>query len=252
MFDNKLVYGFNDNTCIHVSTMVKPKGGRGKKAPYTTQQMRVPTPIKDRVNELITKFRDGELEVNENLVSNTKSLSEIKALQDEIQNLKIALKDSGIEKQNLNTALQDTNQQIDNLSSALISAQSEAQNLNLTLGFSKLEIQNLSKTLEELKGNQLNNGSKEIKIGDQMKEREFVRFFGVGERVFRNPREKKGEKTVEIQKWGKRITLEHHSEKGQGKMTFHYWTITNIKEENTELSTNKIPEQLSIPPSALI
>jgi flagellar biosynthesis chaperone FliJ len=232
--------------------MTKPVGGRGKKAPYETQQMRVPVPIKDRVNKLITKFRDGTLELDENLVSNTESLSEIKALQDEIQNLKTALESNETEKQNLNTALQDANQRINNLSSALISAQSEIQNLNATLAASKLEIQNLSKTLEELRGDQLNSGSKEIKIGDRMKEREFVRFFDVGERVFRNPREKRGEKTVQIPKWGKLITLEHHSEKGQGKTTFHYWTITDIKEENTELSNNEIPEQLSISASALI
>lgn len=235
--------------------MIKPKGGRGKKAPYETQQMRVPVPIKDRVNELITKFRDGTLEDSEldkNLVSNTESLSEIKALQDEIQNLKTALEVAEADKQNLKTALQNANQQVDNLSSALIFAQSETRNLNATLDDSKLEIQNLSKALEELRGNQLNSGSKEIKIGDQMKEKEFVRFFDIGERVFRNPREKRGEETVQIQKWGKLITLEHHSEKGQGKMTFHNWTITDIKEENTELSANEISEQLSISTSALI
>ena len=39
--------------------MEKPKGGRGKKAPYKTEQMRVPTPIKDQVNALIAKFRDS-------------------------------------------------------------------------------------------------------------------------------------------------------------------------------------------------
>jgi hypothetical protein len=36
---------------------IKPKGGRGKKAPYTTIQMRVPLEIKDDVNTLIESYR---------------------------------------------------------------------------------------------------------------------------------------------------------------------------------------------------
>lgn len=34
------------------------KGGRGKKAPYATTHLRVPVPIKDRVQALIERFKE--------------------------------------------------------------------------------------------------------------------------------------------------------------------------------------------------
>ena len=34
----------------------KPKGGRGKKAPYTAKLMRVPVPIANQVNRLIERY----------------------------------------------------------------------------------------------------------------------------------------------------------------------------------------------------
>lgn len=37
--------------------MTKPVGGRGKKAPYETIQMRVPVPIKSEVEKLIEQYR---------------------------------------------------------------------------------------------------------------------------------------------------------------------------------------------------
>lgn len=37
--------------------MVKPTGGRGKKAPYQTMQMRIPLPIKSEVEELVERYR---------------------------------------------------------------------------------------------------------------------------------------------------------------------------------------------------
>lgn len=42
---------------LQLNMNIKPKGGRGKKAPYTTIQMRVPTPLKDEVNLLIERYR---------------------------------------------------------------------------------------------------------------------------------------------------------------------------------------------------
>lgn len=39
--------------------MSKPVGGRGIKAPYETTHVRVPVPIKDKVQALIDEFRDG-------------------------------------------------------------------------------------------------------------------------------------------------------------------------------------------------
>ncbi len=38
--------------------MVKPKGGRGKKAPYQTKQMRVPVPLELQVMELCDRYRE--------------------------------------------------------------------------------------------------------------------------------------------------------------------------------------------------
>jgi hypothetical protein len=37
--------------------MDKPVGGRGKKAPYQTITIRVPLPIKDKVEKLIEEYR---------------------------------------------------------------------------------------------------------------------------------------------------------------------------------------------------
>ena len=37
------------------------KGGRGAKAPYETTHVRIPTPIKERVEELSEAFKQGKL-----------------------------------------------------------------------------------------------------------------------------------------------------------------------------------------------
>ena len=37
--------------------MDKPKGGRGKKAPYETTHMRVPLPLKAQIEKLIEDYR---------------------------------------------------------------------------------------------------------------------------------------------------------------------------------------------------
>jgi len=115
--------------------MTKPVGGRGKKAPYETIQMRVPVPIKDRVNELINQFRDGALTGAEADISD--STAELENLKQQIQNLNTTLEISETEKQNLNTALQDANQRINNLNTALMSAQSEIQNLSTSFKANK-------------------------------------------------------------------------------------------------------------------
>lgn len=41
--------------------MIKPKGGRGQKAPYETAQVRVPVPIKSEVERLIDSYRASVL-----------------------------------------------------------------------------------------------------------------------------------------------------------------------------------------------
>lgn len=45
---------------------MKQIGGRGKKAPYETTHIRVPIPIKSRVEAMIEEFRSGENTVEEN------------------------------------------------------------------------------------------------------------------------------------------------------------------------------------------
>lgn len=41
--------------------MVRPIGGRGKRAPYDTTQVRVPIPIKSAVEKLIAVYRESVL-----------------------------------------------------------------------------------------------------------------------------------------------------------------------------------------------
>ena len=38
--------------------MVKPVGGRGHKAPYTTMVIRIPVDLQERVEVMVEKFRD--------------------------------------------------------------------------------------------------------------------------------------------------------------------------------------------------
>lgn len=38
--------------------MVKPKGGRGYKAPYVTKQVRIPKPIETQVDQLVERYQD--------------------------------------------------------------------------------------------------------------------------------------------------------------------------------------------------
>lgn len=44
--------------------MPKPVGGRGKRAPYETVQMRVPLPIKSEVEQLIASYRNQVLQAD--------------------------------------------------------------------------------------------------------------------------------------------------------------------------------------------
>lgn len=40
---------------------MKPKGGRGKTAPYKSTHLRVPEPIKDRIQAIIDDYRESLL-----------------------------------------------------------------------------------------------------------------------------------------------------------------------------------------------
>ncbi len=42
-------------------SMPKPKGGRGKIAPYRTTHLRVPEPIKDQIQSIIDDYRESLL-----------------------------------------------------------------------------------------------------------------------------------------------------------------------------------------------
>jgi len=46
--------------------MSKPIGGRGNKAPYETTHVRVPVPIKHKVEQLIEEFRTGKKQQHRN------------------------------------------------------------------------------------------------------------------------------------------------------------------------------------------
>jgi hypothetical protein len=41
--------------------MSKPVGGRGHKAPYATTHMRIPVPVKEKVEQVIEEFRSGNV-----------------------------------------------------------------------------------------------------------------------------------------------------------------------------------------------
>ena len=196
--------------------MTIPKGGRGKKAPYETTQMRVPVPIKDRVSSLITKFRGevfGDLKTDENLfesVDNTKISAEIESLQIEIQNLK--------------TALEEANQQVDNLSSALNDALSKTQNLSTSLEEEKQKVQNLST------GKSKTNFELDHKIGES----EALKHFNLERKTLKNPREK-GETKVNFKHEDKFVYLEYIGQP-DGKHTGHYWQIIKIEDAPKNLS----------------
>jgi chorismate mutase len=42
--------------------MSKPVGGRGHKAPYQTMTVRIPIDVKEQVEEIVERFRSGNLE----------------------------------------------------------------------------------------------------------------------------------------------------------------------------------------------
>ena len=46
--------------------MSKPVGGRGHKAPYQTMTIRIPIDVKQQVDELVERFRSGDLELAKN------------------------------------------------------------------------------------------------------------------------------------------------------------------------------------------
>jgi hypothetical protein len=62
----------------------KPKGGRGKKAPYDTTVVRVPDPVLAEVEQIIDAYRNGGFTESKLLVQ---SFDEIKVGKEKLQNL---------------------------------------------------------------------------------------------------------------------------------------------------------------------
>ncbi len=72
--------------------MVKPKGGRGYKAPYVTKQVRIPKPIEAQVDQLIERYQDylatgGSPDSPPQLLDLDRS-DDIENLKSEVQTLK--------------------------------------------------------------------------------------------------------------------------------------------------------------------
>ena len=59
-----------------LTTMSKPVGGRGNKAPYETTHVRVPMPIKPEIERLIEEFREGRTQQQENSLTSLENAIE--------------------------------------------------------------------------------------------------------------------------------------------------------------------------------
>jgi predicted O-linked N-acetylglucosamine transferase (SPINDLY family) len=229
--------------------MATPKGGRGKKAPYRTQQMRVPVPIKDQVNILISKFRDGIFDNSETYKSihNLTSSSELKSLQDEIEDLKAALDESDQQIDNLNTDLANAQLKIQELNLALEEERNKLANLNTNNIqqknlISKKASENLSTQLQKTtsgnnqKPTNLNTGiiQQDVILGQNISEGEARKLFNISRDVLRTPREK-GERKVTFKNKTKLFTLEYIGQP-RGVKTPHYWKVAKIEEAQSPLS----------------
>ena len=60
--------------------MSKPVGGRGHKAPYQTMTIRIPIDVKEQVEEIVERFRSGDLEVAKIDCSDNNRISQMTAI----------------------------------------------------------------------------------------------------------------------------------------------------------------------------
>ena len=60
--------------------MSKPVGGRGHKAPYQTMTIRIPIDVKEQVEEIVERFRSGNLEVAKIDCSDLNRISQLTAI----------------------------------------------------------------------------------------------------------------------------------------------------------------------------
>jgi len=122
--DIKLVFMFNEisqylNTGLQP---MKPLGGRGKKAPYETMQMRVPIPLKLKLQDVISEYREKVLlgdeqeqddsEPSDDDDSEPSDLETIRSQAETIQRYlsEIQFLKHKLEQTNLNTSLEDAKQ----------------------------------------------------------------------------------------------------------------------------------------------
>ena len=64
--------------------MDKPKGGRGKKAPYNSCTVRIPEDLKDAVETLVKQYRQFILEGIESKSNDIPTIDEIKELSKQL------------------------------------------------------------------------------------------------------------------------------------------------------------------------
>lgn len=57
--------------------MSKPVGGRGHKAPYETVIVRIPIDVKPQIDEIVERFRSGDLELAKNDNSDHNRISQL-------------------------------------------------------------------------------------------------------------------------------------------------------------------------------
>jgi DNA repair exonuclease SbcCD ATPase subunit len=60
--------------------MSKPVGGRGHKAPYQTMTIRIPIDVKEQVEEIVERFRSGNLELTQTENSDNNRISQLNAI----------------------------------------------------------------------------------------------------------------------------------------------------------------------------
>lgn len=72
--------------------MNKPTGGRGKKAPYESTHLRVPVPIKGRLQEIIDDYRNSWIDDNHQQLSIFDELERLKAENESLKNQSQSIK----------------------------------------------------------------------------------------------------------------------------------------------------------------
>ena len=60
--------------------MSKPVGGRGHKAPYQTMTIRIPIDVKEQVEEIVERFRSGDLESTQTEQGDNNRISQLIAI----------------------------------------------------------------------------------------------------------------------------------------------------------------------------